>query len=83
MSHLCFLESFLRKQLASRLIVSSMSHKAKGLSRDRYQNEERSLSFAYNERQRISVLSVLEREARGNGRTFVTWLKQVSKYCNR
>jgi len=70
---------FRRKQLISRLI-SSMSHKAKGLSRNRGQNKER--SFAYNERQRIfSVFSIL-REARGNGRTFVTQLEQVSKYCN-
>jgi nitroimidazol reductase NimA-like FMN-containing flavoprotein (pyridoxamine 5'-phosphate oxidase superfamily) len=36
--------------------LSRVSHKAKGLSRDRCQNKKR--SFAYNERQRISVFSV-------------------------
>jgi len=70
MHQLWFLECFRHKQVISKLI-SSMSHKAKGLNRNRCQNKERSLSFAYNKRQRISVFSVL-RKVRSNGRTFVT-----------
>jgi len=47
-----------------------MGHIAKGLSRNRYRNKERSL-FAYDERQRISVFSACEKPE-AMGRTFVT-----------
>jgi len=59
MSHLWFSASFRRKQLISRLI-SIMSHTAKGSSRKRCRNTERSLSFAYNttDESSVSVSSV-------------------------
>jgi hypothetical protein len=60
-SHLWFFESFRRKQL-----ISSMSRKAKGLSRrNPCQNKERSLSLTTSDK-RISVFSVLPEKQRSH-----------------
>jgi len=51
-------------------------HKAKGLSRNPCRNKERSLSFAYNERQRFSVLLARSQKSERSH----TWIERVSRY---
>jgi hypothetical protein len=61
--------------------ISNVSHKAKGLDRDRYRKQKRIVAarqLPSGEKQCFSVL----REARSNGRVFVIGIERVSSYLS-
>jgi len=62
MNHLWVLESFRRKQLISKLI-SSMSHKAKGLSRIAETRKNRCRLLTTNDKESVSSVSCEKPEA--------------------
>jgi hypothetical protein len=75
------LECFRYKQLISKL-MSSMSHKANGLGRNRCRNKGRSLLLGNIRHRKISIFNVLREAKQRVASMFITELERVSRYCN-